>query len=529
MYLLYSVLLFLYFLAVLPAAAFGARRRGREPGSLRERFGRLPDAVNPDRRPSIWVHAVSVGEALAARPLLRELRGAYPAHRLIVSTTTATGQRVARGFGRDVDAVCYAPFDFPPFVVRALDRIAPELFLAVDTEIWPNLLRACRRRGVGAMIVNGRLSDRSFRRYRLARGCMRRVLADVGRICAQTEGWGRRFVALGADRRRVTVTGSLKFDAAGGPPARAEAAPGAAGVPPAGSPPAPRAAAAGAVAAAGEYRVPPAGSPPAPRAAGRPPAGSRRGSDAAGGASGHGEGERRPPAGSRRGSDAGDPLRAAFDFARSRPVLIAASTLRGEEEPVLRAFDRVRRTAPGALLVIAPRRPERFEEARAAAARAGRRVRMRSDLEPGRDPGADVVILDTLGELGRLFDAASVVFVGGSLVPAGGHNLIEPAAFGRAIVFGPHMENFADVAREFVARGAAVQVRDAAELEETLAGLMRDGARRARLGAAARALVDANRGAARRTLDAAAELLPPAAGARGAPAREPRGEEAPAC
>ena len=490
MYLLYSVLLFLYFLAVLPAAAFGARRRGREPGSLRERFGRLPDAVNPDRRPSIWVHAVSVGEALAARPLLRELRGAYPAHRLIVSTTTATGQRVARGFGRDVDAVCYAPFDFPPFVARALDRIAPELFLAVDTEIWPNLLRACRRRGVGAMIVNGRLSDRSFRRYRLARGCMRRVLADVGRICAQTEGWGRRFVALGADRRRVTVTGSLKFDAAGGPPARAEAAPG---------------------------------------AAGDPPAGSRRGSDAAGGASGHGEGERRPPAGSRRGSDAGDPLRAAFDFARSRPVLIAASTLRGEEEPVLRVFGRVRRTAPGALLVIAPRRPERFEEARAAAARAGRRVRMRSDLEPGRDPGADVVILDTLGELGRLFDAASVVFVGGSLVPAGGHNLIEPAAFGRAIVFGPHMENFADVAREFVARGAAVQVRDAAELEETLAGLMRDGARRARLGAAAHALVDANRGAARRTLDAAAELLPPAAGARGAPAREPRGEEAPAC
>ncbi len=451
MYLLYSVLLFLYFLAVLPAAAFGARRRGLEPGSLRERFGRLPDAVNPDRRPSIWVHAVSVGEALAARPLLRELRGAYPAHRLVLSTTTATGRRVARGFGRDVDAVCHAPFDFPPFVARALDRIAPELFLVVDTEIWPNLLRACRRRGVGAMIVNGRLSDRSFRRYRLARGCMRRVLADVGRVCAQTEEWARRFVALGADRGRVTVTGSLKFDAAGG-----------------------------------------------------------------------------PPAGSRRGPDAGDPLRAAFDFARSRPVLIAASTLRGEEEPVLRAFGRVRRTAPGALLVIAPRHPERFEEARSAAGRAFGRVRMRSDLEPGRDPGADVVILNTLGELGRLFDAASVVFVGGSLVSAGGHNLIEPAAFGRAIVVGPHMENFADVAREFVARGAAVQVRGAEELEETLADLMRDGARRARLGAAARALVDANRGAARRTLAAAAELLP-VAGMRETPAREPRGEEAPAC
>ena len=213
MHVLYSVLLFLYFLAVLPATAYGIWRRGKEPGSLRERFGRLPAAVNPDRRPAIWVHAVSVGEALAARPLLRGLRAAYPEHRLVVSTTTATGQQVARGFGGDVDAVCYAPLDFPWFVNRALDRIAPALFLVVDTEVWPNLLRACRRRGVGALIVNGRLSDRSFRRYRLVRGGMRRVLADVGRVCAQTEEWARRFVAIGADPDRVTVTGSLKFDA----------------------------------------------------------------------------------------------------------------------------------------------------------------------------------------------------------------------------------------------------------------------------------------------------------------------------
>ena len=435
MHLVYTILLFVYFLAVLPATAYRIWCRGREPGSLRERFGRLPAAVNPDRRRSIWVHAVSVGEALAARPLLRALRAAYPEHRLVVSTTTATGQRVARGFGGEVDAVCYAPFDFPWFVDRALDSIAPALLLVVDTEIWPNLLRACRRRGVGTLIVNGRLSDRSFRRYRLVRGGMRRVLADLGRVCAQTDEWARRFVAIGADPDRVTVTGSLKFDAVG-----------------------------------------PAGSSP----------------DAA----------------------AGDGLRAAFDFARSRPVLIAASTLRGEEEPVLRAFARIRRPAADALLVIAPRHPERFDEARRIAGRAGYRVRMRSALEPGRDPAADVVVLNTLGELGRLFDIASAVFVGGSLVPAGGHNPIEPAACGRAIVFGPHMENFADVARELVARGAALQLRDAGALEETLADLMRDGERRSRLGAAARAVVDANRGATRRTLESVAELLPPEARAR---------------
>lgn len=431
MHLIYTVLLFVYFLAVLPATAYGIWRRGREPGSLRERFGRLPAAVNPDRRPSVWVHAVSVGEALAARPLLRALRAAYPAHRLVVSTTTATGQRVACGFGRDVDAVCYAPFDFPWFVNRALDRIAPALFLVVDTEIWPNLLRACRRRGVGALIVNGRLSERSFRRYRLVRGGMRRVLADVGRVCAQTEEWARMFVAIGADPDRVTVTGSLKFDAAGGP----------------------------------------AGSSPDP--------------------------------------GAGDPLRAVFAFAHGRPVLIAASTLRGEEEPVLRAFARIRRTAPDALLVIAPRHPERFDEARETARRAGYRVRMRSALAPGSEPGAEVVILNTLGELASLFEIASAVVVGGSLVPAGGHNPIEPAAAGRAIVFGPHMDNFADVARELVARGAAIQVRDAEALEETLADLMPDDARRSRLGDAARAVVHRNLGATRRTIAAAAELLPP--------------------
>ena len=430
MHLVYTVLLFVYFLAALPATAYGIWR-GKEPGSLRERFGRLPAAVNPDRRPSVWVHAVSVGEALAARPLLRALRAVYPAHRLVLSTTTATGQRVARGFGRDADAVCYAPFDFPWFVNRALDRIAPALFLVVDTEIWPNLLRACRRRGVGALIVNGRLSERSFRRYRLVRGGMRRVLADVGRVCAQTEEWARMFVAIGANPDRVMVTGSLKFDAAGG------------------------------------------------------------------------------PAGSSPDLDAGDRLRAVFAFARARPVLIAASTLRGEEEPVLRAFARIRRTAPDALLVIAPRHPERFEEARGLAERAGYRVRMRSALAPGSEPGAEVVILNTLGELASLFEIASAVVVGGSLVPAGGHNPIEPAAAGRAIVFGPHMENFADVARELVARGAAIEVRDAEALEETLADLMRDAERRSRLGAAARAVVHRNLGATRRTIAAAAALLPP--------------------
>ena len=432
MYLLYSALLSIYFLALLPAIAYGAWKHGKPVGSVRERFGRLPSAVNPAHSPSIWIHAVSVGEALAARPLIQALRRVYPDHRLVMSTTTATGQQVARQGGDELDAVCYAPFDFMPTVTRALDRITPDLLIVVDTEIWPNLLRACRRRGVRTMLVNGRLSDRSYRGYRLVRPFIRHVFKDVDRICTQTERWAQRYVDLGADARRVTVTGSLKFDA---------------------------------------LDMPTTGAP----------------------------------------HHVADRVLGFFTFAEKRPVLIAASTLRGEEEPVLRAFARVRETAADALLVLAPRHPERFAEARACAEAAGYHVHARSELPVGGDPEATIVLLDTMGELARLFRIASTVFIGGSLVPAGGHNLLEPAAFGNAIVVGPHMENFAEVTEQFVTQQAAVQVQNEAELEQTLVDLMRDGVRRAGLGAAARALVDAHRGATHRSVAVAAELLTPGA------------------
>ena len=435
MYLLYSLALCAYLLAQLPVVGYRAVRRRKAVGRLRDRVGRLPAGVNPGRRRSIWIHAVSVGEVLAARSLVAPLRAAYPRHRLLMSTTTATGQLVARQSGRAVDAVFYAPLDMARFVARALDRVAPDLLVLIDTEIWPNLLRACRRRGVRTVLVNGRLSERSYRRYRLVRPFMRRVLDGLDRVCVQNAAWGRRFRELGVPPARLTVTGSLKFDAV---------------------------------------------------------------DDAAAGAA------------------AGDPALRCFEFAARRPVVIAASTLRGEEEPVLRAFAAARRSAPGAVLIIAPRHPERFAEARRLAAGRGFAVLRRTELEAAAAPAADVVILDTIGELARLFRLATVVFVGGSLVPAGGHNPIEPAAFGKAIVFGPHMENFADIAGLFVARGAAWQLGSPDELDGALGALLSDAGRRASLGAAARALVDDQRGAGRRTLAVIAELLRPAAAPRDA-------------
>ena len=435
MYSLYNIALFVYGLLILPPVAYRAVRHGTSVGRLSERLGRLPAALNPDHRRSIWIHAVSVGEAIAARALLKELRAAYPTHRLLLSTTTVTGQAVARTFGAAVDGVFYAPIDLTACVTRALDRVAPDLLLVVDTELWPNLLRACHRRGVRTAVVNGRMTPRSFRRYRLVGWLMRRVFADLDHVCAQSESWGRHYLELGLAPSRLTVTGSLKFDAL-------------------------------------DVRSTGADLHVADRA-----------------------------------------LR-FFTFVGDRPVVMAASTLRGEEEAVLRAYRRIQTASPDAVLVVAPRHPERFDEVYALVKRAGFTVARRTSLTADVETGAGVIVLDTIGELARLFQIATVVFIGGSLVPAGGHNVLEPAVFGRPIVFGPHMENFAEIAELFLSGGAAVQVHTADELPAALSELLADPVRRAGLGAAARALVDANRGARRRSLEVIATLVPPREPAR---------------
>jgi 3-deoxy-D-manno-octulosonic-acid transferase len=431
MYLFYSLASLLAFVVVSPFFLYQAIRYNKYVGSLGQRLGYLPVSFNLDGDRSIWIHAVSVGEVLTARALVPDLRGRYPGLRLFVSTTTMTGQRVARSNIQGVDAVFFFPFDFGFIVKRTLRLVRPRLFIMMETEIWPNLLRACRRQGVRTMLVNGRISSRSYPRYRLARPLFRRVLDHIDRFCMQSEESARRIVDIGADPARVTVTGSLKFDS---------------------------------------LEVPTAES------LGRGP---------------------------------GRVLR-FFRTSPGRTVIIAASTLKGEEDLVLAAFRRVKHQSPDALLVLAPRKPERFAEAETIVRREGFSVVRRSDLPIDAEPRQDVVVLDTIGELARLFQIATVVFVGGSLVDAGGHNILEPAVFGKPILFGPHMQNFAEIARTFLEHRAAVQVTTGRELEDTLVALAADPVRRASLGAAARALVEANRGAKDKSLAAIAELLPPA-------------------
>ena len=434
MHVLYTLAIVVLAVVLSPWFAYQAVRYRKYIGSLAQRMGYLPVSFNLDGDQSIWIHAVSVGEALTARAIIPELRERYPGLRIFVSTTTLTGQQIARTRLSDVDAVFFFPFDLPPFVNRTLRLVQPRLFIMMETEIWPNLLHACRRQGVKTMLVNGRISSRSYPRYRLARGFFRHVLSHVDRFCMQSEGSAGRIIAIGANPAKVIVTGSLKFESLESPAAAA-------------------------------------------------------------------------------GRGAGRVLR-YFRVPTARPVVIAASTLKGEEAFVLAAFAAVRRSYPNALLIIAPRKPERFGDAESLARAEGYRVVRRTELGVDAEPRADVVILDTIGELAYLFQVASVVFVGGSLVDHGGHNILEPAVHGKPIVFGPYMQNFAEIADTFLASHAAVQVSHPAELAQVLTRLAGDPVERARLGAAARALVEANRGAKPRTLQAIADVLPPP-GSRG--------------
>jgi 3-deoxy-D-manno-octulosonic-acid transferase len=431
MYFAYSLLTFVVFIVVSPYFVYQAIRYKKYIGSLRQRLGYLPISFNDDGEESIWVHAVSVGEALTARALVADLKARYPRLRLFLSTTTIPGQQVARQSLQHIDGLFYFPFDWAFIVRRTLGIVKPRVFVMMETEIWPNLLRISHSQGVKTVMINGRISPRSYPRYKLIRPFFRRVLANVDRFCMQSDESARRLIDLGAEPSRVTVTGSLKFDSL---------------------------------------------KAPAPIAHGKPR----------------------------------ERVLRFFRLSPNRVVLVAGSTLRGEESAVLRAFRRIKTTMPSAIAIVAPRHPERFAEVERIARDAGFVAVRRSELPIDAEPRADVVVLDTLGELAQLYQLATAVFVGGSLVDNGGHNILEPAVFGKPIVFGPHMQNFREIADTFLTNDAAVQVQSDRELEETMLALVTDSVRRARLGAAARALVEANRGAKDKTLAVIEELLPPA-------------------
>ena len=421
MHLLYSALLAAGLLASLPYWMFGKRRHGKYREGLGERLGKVPPRLQLQSGPAIWVHAVSVGEVLAVSELVSQLRQRFPQYRVVVSTTTATGQKLAtKHFGED--SVFYFPLDFAFAIRPYLSALRPRLIVLAETEFWPNFLRLAHTSGGRVAVVNARISDRSLPGYRRFRRILKRVLLNVDLFLTQTAEDASRLREIGAPADRVQVSGNLKFDVS----------------------------------------VP----DPPPIVAS---------------------------------------LRSNFQQGGAGPVLVCGSTVEGEEGLLLRAFENVLASHPRAVMILAPRRPERFSEVAQLLEQLGIRFWRRS-LWSGDTIAGGVFLLDTIGELVSLYALADVAFVGGSLVPRGGHNIIEPAQHGVAIIVGNHTENFRDIVSLFQSQNA-VRVVGVAEFPLVLMDLFSNQGERIVLGRRGAETLRSQMGATEKTLLALERLL----------------------
>jgi 3-deoxy-D-manno-octulosonic-acid transferase len=438
MYFIYSLLLGLGFLILLPRFLLDAFRHGKYVAGFSERLGSVSPLAD-DGRPVVWIHCVSVGEAQAARPLINGIREQYPNHRIAVSTTTLAGQNLAREvFKHDAAKVFYFPFDWQWVVRRTLQAIKPDAVLVMETELWPGFLRECQHQQIPVAIVNGRLSEQSLRRYRLIRSFMKRVVGSLSLAIMQTEADAERLRSLGMDQTKTLVSGSLKFDAGTSPATDSLTV---------------------------EFR-------------------ERFG--------------------------LGEPGK----LNSGAPLILAASTHEPEEVIILNSLRQVISSSDlKPRLMIAPRHPERFPEVADLLRSSGLRWTSRTAAPDSSDRQAEVILLDSIGELHSVYSLASVVFVGGSIAKTGGHNILEPAAVAVPVIVGQHTYNFQSIVETFVTAGAIIQLQtqsDSAaivELAHVIRELFADPARRRELGVRARNLVDKNRGATARALQSLSPIL----------------------
>lgn len=432
MYFVYSLLLTLGFVVLLPRFLFDAFRHGKYVAGFRERLGKL-SGIESEGRPLVWIHCVSVGESQAARPLVRGIRQRFPNHVLVISTTTLTGQNLARElFKNEAAKVFYFPFDWRWTVRRALKAINPSAVLIMETELWPGFLHEAHRQQIPVAIVNGRISHQSFRRYKLISGFVSRVLECLSVGIMQTESDAERIRSLGLPASRVFVSGNLKFDAGTMPSSNT---------------------------LAGE-------------------------------------------------------LKKRFSIADEAPLILAASTHAPEERVMLEAFQRLRTESSQKIrLLLAPRHPERFAEVASLLDSSGLTWTRRSNPSSAIDQTCDAILLDTIGELQAIYSLAAVVFVGGSIANNGGHNILEPAAVGAAIVTGPHTHNFDGIVTVFAKNQAIIQLpvlsggQAGGALRNVFRELLTDEQRRRELGQRAKHLVEQNQGATERTLNLLDSLL----------------------
>lgn len=413
--------------------------RSKSLVGLGERLGAVGHrltALQGTQDPIIWIHAVSVGEVAAVEPILQEIRLAEPLARIVLSTTTPTGREMVQSRQLDPDALIYFPFDLPCVVERVLDAVHPDVLVLVETELWPNMLEAARRRGVRVALVNGRVSDRSYRWARLFRPLYHWGLGNIEIMCVQSQVDADRLTDLGADTSRVVVTGNSKFDESFPTVSEAEAA----------------------------------------------------------------------------------KFRQDFGFPQDAPVLVAGSTHKGEEDIVLEAFTRLRVKQADLQLAIAPRHPERGGRVEQLIHEHGYRAYRRSRAleaggqdpltpEPENDAQVCVAILDTIGELARVFAIATVTYMGNSLMPGGGHNVLQPIAQGKAALFGPHMQNFRDIAAIAIREGVGVQVAGVDDLVREIQRLLNSEGDLELVAARGRRLIDKYAGASARCAERVVAML----------------------
>jgi 3-deoxy-D-manno-octulosonic-acid transferase len=427
MYFLYSILLLLFLLIYLPLSLFKDPFLRKYRVDLSERFGIYPPDLKEklkDSRP-LWIHAVSVGEMMAASPLISALMKGKPGEGIILSAVTATGRGVAKEKFPSASAILFFPLDFRWIVKSSLKALQPRAVLLTETELWPHFLRACSEQGVPCILINGRISEGSFRRYRWVRGFFRQMIKDIPLFCMQSEMDRMRIVALGVDPSRAVCTGNLKFD---------------------------------------QYL-----------------------------------------------KEEGENLRLQFlqdlMIEDQVPIFIAGSTHRGEEEAAIEAYSRAREEIDNLLLILAPRHPERLGEVGRLLSQRGLAFSRRSLIRPGAEREGDVILLDTMGELGKIYSLGTIIFVGGSLAPIGGHNILEPAFYGRPILFGPHMKNFQEIAEFFLSGGGALSVRDPSDLAHKLLWLLHHPQEAEAIGERARSILGQHRGAVQRTWELLKEYL----------------------
>ncbi len=420
MFYIYSASLYIFSIFFFPFMAVKMALKGKGRAGIGQRLGFMGDNFKlPSGGKAVWVHAVSVGETLAAVPIVKSLIDRNPGLAVYFSTVTETGNKVAReNLGPDVRVFFY-PFDFYAVVKNVVETIRPDVFVVVETEIWPNLLRALSDNGVPALMVNGRISPRSYRGYGRARFFMRRVLAMLTHLNMQTAKDAERIKGLGAPPERVSVVGNVKFDLA--------------------------------------CRTVKNG--------------------------------------------AGLVVKGRLGLPDAPLVMVAGSTHEGEDEEVLKAYRAILKVFPDAFLIIAPRHPERLPSVQALLTREGVRYRLKSALQGDTLTGPGVIILDTMGELAGLYRVGDINFVGGSWVPVGGHNVLEPVAFGKPVFFGPHMHNFAEISAILKDCGVGIEVEDGEALAREAIRLIREPERLDAIGKAAKETLLKNRGALERNVE----------------------------